>query len=527
VRALTRRRSPDLPARLEALAEIAELGDGRLPDDLVRDVRTIVDRAGERLRLSAHTVAALAGATGSGKSSLFNALAGTDLSPVGVRRPTTAHTVACVWDTDEDGAGPLLDWLEVGRRHHLDEPGDLEGLVLLDLVDHDSVERGHRLEVDRLVEQVDLLVWVLDPQKYADAAVHDRYLRPLAGHGDVITVVLNQIDRLDEAEVAVCTGHLERLLAADGLGKVAVLPISAVTGEGVDALRRLLADRVARGHARAERLAADVDGILGRLEGCVGSAGRRRPGGEDLVGAMQAAAGVPVVADAVARSYRMRAVAATGWPVTRWVRRLRPDPLRRLGIGREAAARTSLPAPTPVQRSQLDTAVRRVADAAADGLPAPWVESVRRAARSRQSDLADALDQAVATADVNARAPRWWRVLGFLQVLLLLAALTGLGWLALLAVLAYFRLPEPATPEVWQLPVPTVLALGGIALGLVVAGLGRLLAAIGGRRRRSRAATRMREQVVSVAERLVLEPVERELEAHALLGEKVQSASRR
>ena len=39
---------------------------------------------------------------------------------------------------------------------------------------------SHHLEVDRLVELADLMVWVLDPQKYADAAVHDRYLAPLA-----------------------------------------------------------------------------------------------------------------------------------------------------------------------------------------------------------------------------------------------------------------------------------------------------------------------------------------------------------
>ena len=72
----------------------------------------------------------------------------------------------------------LLDWLEVPRRHrHAPEPA-LDGLVLLDLPDHDSVKLEHRLEVDRLVGLVDVLVWVLDPEKYADAAVHDRYLAP-------------------------------------------------------------------------------------------------------------------------------------------------------------------------------------------------------------------------------------------------------------------------------------------------------------------------------------------------------------
>ena len=72
----------------------------------------------------------------------------------------------------------------------------LQGLVLLDLPDHDSTEVAHHLEVDRLVELVDVFVWVTDPQKYADAALHRRYLAPLAGHDSVTVVVLNQADRL-------------------------------------------------------------------------------------------------------------------------------------------------------------------------------------------------------------------------------------------------------------------------------------------------------------------------------------------
>jgi hypothetical protein len=67
--------------------------------------------------------------------------------------------------------------LDTGR-----EDDACEGVVLLDLPDHDSTEVSHHLEVDRLVQLADLLVWVLDPQKYADAAIHDRYLKPLASH---------------------------------------------------------------------------------------------------------------------------------------------------------------------------------------------------------------------------------------------------------------------------------------------------------------------------------------------------------
>jgi general secretion pathway protein J len=42
--------------------------------------------------------------------------------------------------------------------------------------------------MDRLVKYADLLVWVLDPQKYADAALHDRYIRPMASYSDVTLV---------------------------------------------------------------------------------------------------------------------------------------------------------------------------------------------------------------------------------------------------------------------------------------------------------------------------------------------------
>src|SRR5438128_3416089 len=127
---------------------------------LVDRARLLAHRAGERLRLGeAHTVVALAGATGSGKSSLFNALAGAPLSTAGLRRPTTGAAHAAVWGRAD--TGPLLDWLGVHHRHGLGEqPGEggaPEGLVLLDLPDVDSVEKGHRLVADRLVERVDLL----------------------------------------------------------------------------------------------------------------------------------------------------------------------------------------------------------------------------------------------------------------------------------------------------------------------------------------------------------------------------------
>src|SRR5699024_9899894 len=104
-----------LDARLAALAEAAELADGRLDPAAVDAARGVVRRAGERLGLGVEaTVVALAGPTGAGKSSLFNALAGAELVATGVRRPTTAAATAAVWG---EAPSALLDWLDVRLRH--------------------------------------------------------------------------------------------------------------------------------------------------------------------------------------------------------------------------------------------------------------------------------------------------------------------------------------------------------------------------------------------------------------------------
>jgi GTP-binding protein EngB required for normal cell division len=270
--------SGDVTTRLAALAELTRLGIARAAADgpgfdpgLLKDAEQLLRRSGERMRMSAtHTVVALAGGTGSGKSSLFNALSGANFSPVGVTRPTTRHSHACVWGME--GAAPLLDWLGVQRRHRyarssaLDEGETrLGGLLLLDLPDHDSVVSGSAALVDRLVKLADMLVWVLDPLKYADAAVHQRYLVPLAGHSAVTTVVLNQSDTLSPEETDDCAADLRRLLDAEGLLDTQVLVTSATTGFGLDELKAVLAVAVAARRAASDRIAADIDALLDRF----------------------------------------------------------------------------------------------------------------------------------------------------------------------------------------------------------------------------------------------------------------------
>ena len=243
---------------------------------LLDEAESVLKRAGERLRLSGkHTVVALAGGTGSGKSTLFNALSGATFSPPGVTRPTTRHVHACVWGMQ--GAAPLLDWLGVQRRHRyarasvLDSgEAGLDGLILLDLPDHDSVVTASMAAVDRLAKLADMVIWVLDPQKYADAAVHNRYLIPLAGHAGVFTVVLNQVDLLPPQLARDCEQDLRRLLDGEGLTDTPLLPVSARTGAGLSELRALLTETVRHNRAAGDRIAADIDRVTGGFEVYVG-----------------------------------------------------------------------------------------------------------------------------------------------------------------------------------------------------------------------------------------------------------------
>ncbi|NEC68434.1 YfjP family GTPase, partial [Streptomyces sp. SID9727] len=265
-----------LRPRLDALRELVGLSRARLDRAALAEAGRVLDEAAARQRLSSrHTVVAIAGASGSGKSALFNALAGAQLSETGLRRPTTSSPLACSWT---DGAAGLLDRLAVpGRLRRRPASGAaadeaLQGLVLVDLPDHDSAAKGHRDQVDRVLALVDAVIWVVDPEKYADAALHERYLRPLAGHAEVTFVVLNQIDRLPGEAADQVLDDLRRLLDEDGmaLGEhgdpgATVLPVSALTGEGVGELRELLGRFVQERTAATRRLSADVDAAAARL----------------------------------------------------------------------------------------------------------------------------------------------------------------------------------------------------------------------------------------------------------------------
>ncbi len=544
----------DLSTRLTALARVIQIGSARSGPDgfspaLLSDAEHLVGRAGERLRMSAnHTVAVLAGGTGSGKSSLFNRLAGADFSAVGVIRPFTKDPHACVWGMD--GAAQLLEWLRIPPRNRYarssalgEGEASLRGLILIDLPDHDSVAAHSSDETNRLVGVADLMVWVLDPQKYADAAVHSRYLTPLAGHSSVIAVVLNQSDLLTAEQADDCEADLTRLLDSEGLHDAQVLVTSARTGAGVDELRKLLARTVAERQAASNRISADLEVMAVRFLPYAGEGRAASGDGEDddfaevppnsvatLAESFGRAAGAAGVGQALQSARELRAIDYVGWPVS-WLvdRALGRDPVRKLRLGNLWEELRGVAAgPAGAQQAEIDNALTVLGDQIGPTLPKPWSQTIRAAARSRRDEIPGALGAVIAdTLPAENSVEPWWRMVAVWQGLLLGCAVAGLAWVATLVVIGVFHATRHAIAvfsDAALLPWVILLVAAILTLGWLTASGCMSMVSSAAVRERSRIEQQMRAAMEQVAEQYVLVPVKQELSEYARFCSALRSA---
>ena len=579
-----------------SLKDAISYGEGRVPETVLLDAAETLERLSQRRELSTeHTVIGFFGATGSGKSTLFNAIAGQNIALSAPTRPTTSTVQAAIWEAE--GSEELLDWLGIDKRVYpqtqalaaegeasdgngagkhnkaggvaapnaVTEPapglfnrirravggrGEMRtrtgGLILLDMPDFDSVTTTNRDLAARMMRYVDVLVWVVDPQKYADAVIHRDFMVPLAASGAQALCVLNQADKLAPAEVPAVLASLTRLLQAEGTEAhllAAPIAVSARTGEGIEVLRDLLAQVAAAKSLSLQRTDAQLHATASQL--------RTYAGGEDtvlagayaleaerkLVQACYTSSHAEQVLQAATASYRRAAGQHTGWILTRWMSRLKADPLRRLHLGQQDEKKSeskaekfagmlgpdsenapelvasSLPPLSAAQKAGMANAVRQYSKQMANRIDEPWKRSMKEAALSREAELPELLERDMVRIDYGlgrTRAP--WVIFNALQWIALLSALVGVGWLTLISGMAYLQiqLPPAPTPEGSPVPLPTLLLLLGVLLGIASAGVGRLLTAMGSRYYARKLRGRLQTGVEKAVQSCVVAPVQQE-----------------
>ena len=580
-----------------SLKDAISYGEGRVPETVLLDAAETLERLSQRRELSTeHTVIGFFGATGSGKSTLFNAIAGQNIALSAPTRPTTSTVQAAIWEAE--GSEELLDWLGIDKRVYpqtqalaaegeategnetggnnkagggvaapnaVTEPapglfnrirravggrGEMRtrtgGLILLDMPDFDSVTTTNRDLAARMMRYVDVLVWVVDPQKYADAVIHRDFMVPLAASGAQALCVLNQADKLAPAEVPAVLASLTRLLQAEGTEAhllAAPIAVSARTGEGMDVLRDLLAQVAAAKSLSLQRTDAQLHATASQLRTYAGGEGTVLAGAyaleaeQKLVKACYTSSQAEQVLQAATASYRRAAGQHTGWILTRWMSRLKADPLRRLHLGQQDETKSaskaeksagmlgsdsenapelvasSLPPLSAAQKAGMANAVRQYSKQMAARIDEPWKRSMKEAALSREAELPELLERDMVRIDYGlgrTRAP--WVIFNALQWIALLSALVGVGWLTLISGMAYLQiqLPPAPTPEGSPVPLPTLLLLLGILLGIASAGVGRLLTAMGSRYYARKLRGRLQTGVEKAVQSCVVAPVQQE-----------------
>ena len=184
-------------ASLDHIALLSEIDD--LADQLTRwtaaspawkparRARALMKRLLERvdavrIRLESPLVVATFGGTGTGKSSLVNALVGEEVSRVGRERPTTRTPVLLIHpDLEPEGLGLDLSGLDVCP---VDAPV-LRDIVMIDCPDPDTSEAataGSNLATLRsLVPHCDVLLYTSTQQKYRSARIIEELIDAAGG----------------------------------------------------------------------------------------------------------------------------------------------------------------------------------------------------------------------------------------------------------------------------------------------------------------------------------------------------------
>lgn len=194
-------------------------------------------------------VAAFFGGTGVGKSSLLNRVAGEPLARVGVQRPTSREVTLYLHESvglvDLPSDLPI-DSVQI-RRHG---NAARRSIAWLDAPDFDSTETQNRETVLRWLPHIDLLIYVVSPDRYRDDVgwrvlqqraerhawlfVINRWDEGAASQCEDFTALLEQAG-FDEPHVF-CTSCVPGLVAADDFAQIEAVINELIRAHGLEVL---------------------------------------------------------------------------------------------------------------------------------------------------------------------------------------------------------------------------------------------------------------------------------------------------
>ena len=262
-------------------------------------------------RVDAPMLAVVGGSTGAGKSTLVNSLVRAPVSRAGALRPTTrapllvCHPADATWFGDRAvlpglarASRPGVESLQV-----INAPLLVPGIALLDAPDIDSVVAANRTLAGELLAAGDLWLFVTTAARYADA-VPWRVLREARERGTVVAIVLDRVPPEARDDIS---GHLARMLAAQGLDGAPLFTISESTLDAFGLLPEADVAPVKRWLDGVARSGAQRRHLTGRtLFGAVAAVGPRvdslAAAAEDQVNAASLMAGTVRAAYAASMS---------------------------------------------------------------------------------------------------------------------------------------------------------------------------------------------------------------------------------
>jgi predicted GTPase len=142
-------------------------------------------------------IVAFMGGTGVGKSSLLNRLAGHPIAKVGIERPTSREVTLYHHDSVRIEQLPEnLPFQKIKVSQHQDL--EKKNIIWVDMPDFDSTDQSNKGLVLQWLPHIDVLIYVVSPERYRDNKAWQMLLAEGARHGWVF--ILNQWDRGQNAQ---------------------------------------------------------------------------------------------------------------------------------------------------------------------------------------------------------------------------------------------------------------------------------------------------------------------------------------